>query len=46
MAEDLALKARLLAVKGKVAIANAKIAYQKFQEITQSDRAYDLAEFY
>jgi transaldolase len=42
--EDLALKARLVAVKGKVAIANAKIAYQKFKEITSSDRWTALAE--
>lgn len=28
----------LKAIKGKVAIANAKIAYQKFKEIIQSDR--------
>ncbi len=30
--------AKLKDVKGKVAIANAKIAYQKFKEIIQSDR--------
>ena len=42
--EDLAMKARLVAVKGKVAIANAKIAYQKFKEITSSDRWTALAE--
>ncbi|MEQ8999452.1 MAG: transaldolase [Coleofasciculus sp. B1-GNL1-01] len=30
--------AKLEDVKGKVAIANAKIAYQKFKEIIQSDR--------
>lgn len=31
-------EAKLKQVKGKVAIANAKIAYQKFKEIIQSDR--------
>jgi len=36
--DDLGEEARLKAVKGKVAIANAKIAYQKFKEIIQSDR--------
>ncbi len=42
--DDLAAQARLLAVKGKVAIANAKIAYQNFQEITHSERWQALAE--
>ena len=37
-------KAMLEAVKGKVAIANAKIAYQKYKEIIQSDRWKALAE--
>lgn len=37
-------KAELEAVKGKVAIANAKIAYQKYKEIIQSDRWKALAE--
>ncbi len=32
------VQARLTEVKGKVAIANAKIAYQKYKEIIQSDR--------
>ncbi len=36
--DDLNEEARLKAIKGKVAIANAKIAYQKFKEIIQSDR--------
>ncbi|HEY9834234.1 MAG TPA: transaldolase [Stenomitos sp.] len=36
-------KAMLEAVKGKVAIANAKIAYQKYKEIIQSDRWKALA---
>jgi len=31
-------EAKLKDVKGKVAIANAKIAYQKFKEVIQSDR--------
>ncbi|MEW6493282.1 MAG: transaldolase [Cyanobacteriota bacterium] len=34
----------LKAVKGKVAIANAKIAYQKYKEIIESDRWKALAE--
>jgi transaldolase len=42
--DDLNQEARLTAFKGKVAIANAKIAYQKFKEITQSDRWKSLAE--
>jgi transaldolase len=37
-------KATLEVVKGKVAIANAKIAYQKYKEIIQSDRWKALAE--
>ena len=37
-------EAKLRAVKGKVAIANAKIAYQKFKEIFASDRWQALAE--
>lgn len=37
-------KATLEAVKGKVAIANAKIAYDKYKEIIQSDRWKALAE--
>ena len=36
-------QAKLAAVKGKVAIANAKIAYQKYQEIISSDRWQVLA---
>lgn len=36
--EDESEEARLQAFKGKAAIANAKIAYQKFKEIIQSDR--------
>lgn len=36
--------AKLIALKGKVAIANAKIAYQKYKEIFGSDRARSLAE--
>ncbi len=35
---DLNLKAKLEAVKGKVAIANAKIAYQEYKKIIESDR--------
>ena len=36
--DDIGLEAKLKAVKGKVAIANAKIAYQKYKEIIQTDR--------
>jgi transaldolase len=35
---DINRQAKLEAVKGKVAIANAKIAYQEYQKIIQSDR--------
>ena len=37
-------KAKLEAIKGKVAIANAKIAYQKYKEIFGSDRWKALAD--
>ena len=37
-------EAKLRAVKGKVAIANAKIAYQKYKEIIEGDRWKALAE--
>ena len=37
-------KAKLTAVKGKVAIANAKIAYQEYKKIVNSDRWKALAE--
>jgi transaldolase len=37
-------EAKLRAVKGKVAIANAKIAYQKYKDIFGSDRARSLAQ--
>jgi transaldolase len=37
-------KAKLEAIKGKVAIANAKIAYQKYKEIFSSDRWKALAD--
>jgi transaldolase len=36
--------AKLIALKGKAAIANAKIAYQKYKEIYSSDRWQALAE--
>ena len=42
--ETLSEEARLSTIKGKVAIANAKIAYQKYQEIIKSDRWQALAE--
>ncbi len=37
-------KAKLKAIKGKVAIANAKIAYQKYKEIFNGDRWQALAD--
>jgi transaldolase len=37
-------KAKLEAVKGKIAIANAKVAYEKYKEIIQSARWKALAE--
>ena len=40
---ELQKKAQLEQIKGKVAIANAKIAYQKYKEIIQSDRWQALA---
>lgn len=36
--DDISKEAKLRAIKGKVAIANAKIAYQKYKEIIQTDR--------
>lgn len=42
-ATELQKKAQLEQIKGKVAIANAKIAYQKYKEIVQSDRWQALA---
>ncbi|AFZ02858.1 transaldolase [Calothrix sp. PCC 6303] len=42
--EGLQMAARLTAVKGKVAIANAKIAYQKYKEIIQSERWQALSQ--
>lgn len=36
--ENLSEEARLQELKGKVAIANAKVAYQKFKDILRSDR--------
>jgi len=36
--DDLNVEAKLKAVKGKVAIANAKIAYQEYKKIIRSDR--------
>ena len=38
------VQAKLVALKGKVAIANAKIAYQKYKEIVGSDRWKALTE--
>jgi transaldolase len=42
--DNLSEKAKLEDLKGKVAIANAKIAYQKYQEIFGSDRWQALAQ--
>ncbi|ABA21303.1 transaldolase [Trichormus variabilis ATCC 29413] len=41
--DDISLEAKLVAVKGKVAIANAKIAYQEYKKIIESDRWQALA---
>lgn len=41
--DSLEKEAKLAAIKGKVAIANAKIAYQKYKEIFSSDRWQVLA---
>jgi len=43
-AESPETKEKLKKIKGKVAIANAKIAYQKYKEIFSSDRWKALAE--
>ncbi|MBE9036612.1 transaldolase [aff. Roholtiella sp. LEGE 12411] len=42
--DDIAQQAKLKAVKGKVAIANAKIAYQEYKKIIESQRWQALAE--
>ena len=42
--EQLSQEARLRQVQGKVAIANAKLAYQKFREIINSDRWKAIAD--
>ncbi|PLZ91848.1 transaldolase [Fischerella thermalis] len=41
--DDQNVEAKLKAIKGKVAIANAKIAYQEYKKIVQSDRWQALA---
>ncbi len=41
--DDLNVEAKLRAVKGKVAIANAKVAYQKYKEIFGSEQWQALA---
>jgi transaldolase len=41
--DDINLEAKLRAVKGKVAIANAKIAYQEYKKIINSERWQALA---
>jgi transaldolase len=42
--EDINMEVRLRTIKGKIAIANAKIAYQKYKEIIGSDRWKALVE--
>lgn len=42
-AADIAIAAKLRAVLGKVAVANAKIAYQEYKKIIESDRWQALA---
>jgi transaldolase len=42
--ESLNEEARLQQIKGKIAIANAKVAYQKFKDMIASDRWKTLAE--
>ncbi|HHP7232245.1 MAG TPA: transaldolase [Xenococcaceae cyanobacterium] len=41
--DDIDVKAKLQEIKGKVAIANAKIAYQEYKEICRSERWQALA---
>ncbi|AFZ26314.1 transaldolase [Cylindrospermum stagnale PCC 7417] len=41
--DDITQQAKLRAVRGKIAIANAKIAYQEYKQIIQSDRWQALA---
>ncbi|HYW18445.1 MAG TPA: transaldolase [Nodularia sp. (in: cyanobacteria)] len=41
--DDISYEAQLQAVRGKVAIANAKIAYQEYKKIIQSERWQSLA---
>ncbi|MEH1768731.1 transaldolase [Nostoc sp.] len=41
--DDITVEAKLKAVKGKVAIANAKIAYQEYKKIIRSERWQALA---
>ena len=43
-APDAAAKARLVALKGKVAIANAKLAYQHYQQLISDERWQRLAQ--
>lgn len=42
--DDLNVEAKLTVVRGKVAIANAKIAYQEYKKIIESDRWQALAD--
>ncbi|MHC5764231.1 MAG: transaldolase [Nostoc sp.] len=41
--DDISVEAKLRSVKGKVAIANAKIAYQEYKKIIRSERWQELA---
>ncbi|NJO78678.1 MAG: transaldolase [Cyanobacteria bacterium RM1_2_2] len=42
--DDMTTRNKLVAIKGKVAIANAKLAYQEYKKIINSDRWKALAE--
>jgi transaldolase len=41
--DDIAIEAKLTSIKGKVAIANAKIAYQEYKKVINGDRWQALA---
>lgn len=42
--DDMNIDKKLIAIKGKVAIANAKVAYQEFQSLFSGDRWQKLAD--
>lgn len=42
--DDMALREQLVDIKGKVAIANAKLAYREYEKIIQTDRWQALAK--